>query len=193
MSELAPSNPRELHKSRRLQFTLLTMLVLLLAFASAFAIIHHLIPDLVPDPLAVQCSNNLKLLLLAMHGYHDTYGCFPPAYLADANGRPMHSWRVMLLPFLDEPGLYQAYDISEPWDGPNNSKLANRMPPYFSCPADGGSGWTTNYLAVVGPETIWPGDKPVAIRQIRDGVSNTIALVEVANSGIQWMEPRDLD
>ena len=98
-----------------------------------------------------------------------------------------------MLPFVEEPALYGAYNFSEPWNGPNNSKLASRMPPMFACPAGGGSGWTTNYLAVVGPERLWPGDKPVAIRQIRDGVSNTIAFVEVANSGIQWMEPRDLD
>ena len=190
MSEIVPADSPVLHRSRRLQFSLLTMLVAVLAFACAFAIIPHLIPE---NSLAVGCKNHLKMLLLGMHNYHAVYGCFPPAYIADANGRPMHSWRVLVLPFLCEGGLYGAYDFSEPWDGPNNSKLASRMPYFFACPTGGGGVWTTNYLAVVGPETIWPGDKPVAIRQIRDGVSNTIALVEVANSGIQWLEPRDLD
>src|SRR5262249_42952585 len=75
-----------------------------------------------------QCKNNLKQIGLAMFNYHDAYGCFPPAYIADADGRPMHSWRVLLLPFLDEAARYRKYRFDEPWDGPNNSELATSVP-----------------------------------------------------------------
>ena len=55
--------------------------------------------------------------------YEDEHGCFPPAYVADASGRPMHSWRVLILPYLDQQQLYDQYDFSEPWNGPNNQQL----------------------------------------------------------------------
>ena len=70
-----------------------------------------------------QCSNNLKQIGLAFHNYHDSYGCLPPAYIPDGNGQPMHSWRVLILPFVEQSPLYDQYDFDEPWNGPNNSKL----------------------------------------------------------------------
>lgn len=71
----------------------------------------------------VSCLNNLRHIELALHNYHNAHGCFPPAYIVDESGRPMHSWRV-LLPYLEQEALYDQYDFSEPWDGPNNRKLA---------------------------------------------------------------------
>ena len=61
---------------------------------------------------------------MALQNYHQANGCFPPAYIADKNGKPMHSWRVLILPYLDRTILYKAYDFTEPWDGPNNKKLS---------------------------------------------------------------------
>jgi prepilin-type processing-associated H-X9-DG protein len=109
----------------------------------------------------------------------------------------MHSWRVLLLPYLDQGPLYVQYRFDEPWDGPNNRKLADKILHVFNCPSevhgDGkGTATMTSYVAVVGPETAWPGTKPTTIRDIKDGTSNTLLIVEVANSGIHWMEPRDL-
>ena len=49
----------------------------------------------------------MKQIGVALHNYHDAHGCFPPAYIADANGRPMHSWRILLLAFLSESALLQ--------------------------------------------------------------------------------------
>jgi hypothetical protein len=60
------------------------------------------------------CSSNLKQIGLALNSYHDQYHCFPPAYVAGADGKPMHSWRVLLLPFFEDPTLgklYQQYDF----------------------------------------------------------------------------------
>jgi hypothetical protein len=148
------------------------------------------IPRFVAD--RAQCRNNLRVLGIAMHSYHDAYGSFPPAYLADRNGRPMHSWRVLLLPFMDHRDLYQTYRFDEPWDGPHNQSLASRMPEGFHCPADTDSRSNTSYFVVVGPKTVFPGSKPVRIADIEDGTSNTILLVEAADSGINWLEPQDM-
>jgi hypothetical protein len=142
-----------------------------------------------------QCRNNLKQIALALHNYHDTYGSFPPAYIADENGRPMHSWRVLILPFLESSDLYSKYRFDEPWDGPNNRLLADRMPRVYRCPSETRTdqpSLMTSYLAVVGPETVWPGDKSRSISDIQDGTSTTLLVVESHNSGIHWMEPRDL-
>jgi hypothetical protein len=143
------------------------------------------------------CQNNLRQLGIALHIYHDTYGSFPPAYIADANGRPMHSWRVLLLPFLEQENLYKQYRFDEPWDGPNNGLLAKMYPEMhpYRCPSDPDTdppSGMTSYLAVVGPETVWPGAKAISLAKIKDGASNTLLVVESHNTGIHWMEPRDL-
>jgi len=130
-----------------------------------------------------------------MHNYHAEYGAFPPAYTVDANGRKMHSWRALLIPFLEaESALDGKYDLNEPWDGPNNRKMWDKMPPTFRCPCDTTSPPnTTSYVAIVGPETMWPGAKGRSADEIADGLSNTIAIVEATALAIPWLEPRDLE
>jgi hypothetical protein len=113
-----------------------------------------------PVELQSSCHNNLKQIAIALHNYHDTFGSLPPAYVADENGRPMHSWRVLLLPFIEHKALYDEYRFDEPWDGPHNRQLADYMPSVYRCPSDPGANPRlpiSSYLAVVGPETIWPG------------------------------------
>jgi prepilin-type processing-associated H-X9-DG protein len=140
-----------------------------------------------------ECSNNLKQIALALHNYHNVHGSFPPAYIADKNGRPMHSWRVLILPFLEHGGLYEQYDFNEPWNGPNNRKLADIPIAAFNCPADNKEpSTTTNYLAVVGPDTAWTGSESTSLADFAGDKGTTLLVVEVADSGIHWMEPRDL-
>ncbi|MBX3412752.1 MAG: DUF1559 domain-containing protein [Pirellulales bacterium] len=143
------------------------------------------------------CRNNLKYLGLAMHNYHETYGSFPPPYLADANGKPMHSWRVLLLPFLDAADLYARYDFNEPWDGPHNQQLAAEMPEVFRCPSAMNSSdpMTTNYVAVVGPGYLFDANRVNRYADVLDGLSQTIALVESSGpfgANIHWMSPEDI-
>jgi len=141
------------------------------------------------------CTSNMKQLAIALQNYHAANGSFPPAYTVDANGQPMHSWRALLLPYLEDArsaALAQQYKFDEPWNGPNNSRLATQMPDEFHCPSSNSPAGETSYLAVVGPETIWNGTTGTPIRAIIDGTSNTIAVVEATDSGINWLEPRDL-
>jgi len=104
----------------------------------------------------------------------------------------MHSWRVLLLPYLEEDRLFAQYDFDEPWNGPNNRKLASHVPYIYVCDSDREEAPNTSYLAVVGPEAAWHGSDPVKKHEISDAAFETIMLVEVADSGINWMEPKDL-
>lgn len=145
-----------------------------------------------PAPGRLECKSHMKQLALAMHNYHEAYGCFPPAYIADKDGRPMHSWRVLLLPFLEFRPLYEQYRFDEPWNGPHNQKLAALPLQIFRCPLDTSSETNTSYFVVVGSQTVFPGAVPVSTKDIPDGTSNTVLLVEAADSGINWLEPRDM-
>ncbi len=147
-----------------------------------------------PSPRA-QCINNLKQITLALQNYEASHGAFPPAYIADENGKPMHSWRVLILPQLDRNDLYKRYRFDEPWDGPNNKLLHGEGMDIFVCPSDVHAPGVNNtsYVAVLGDHTAWPGATPMTTQSIsaRDGTSRTILLMETHNSGIHWMEPRD--
>jgi hypothetical protein len=129
---------------------------------------------------------------LAVNNYESTYGTLPPAYLADKDGRPMHSWRVLLLPFLGQDEVYSAYNFAEPWDGPNNRKLADKIGNIYRRPEDPPGSTLTRFVAVVGEETVFPGARAIGLDDISDGTGSTILFVEVADSDISWMEPRDL-
>lgn len=141
-----------------------------------------------------QCTNNLKQIGLAMHNYHDVYNCFPPAYIPDAKGKPMHSWRVLLLPYMEQKALYDRYRFDEPWDGPNNRLLANAIVQVYRCPSNPKTNSpTTDYVMIVGPGTISDGPSATKIQDIKDSTSNTLLVVEIPSSNIPWMKPQDLD
>jgi flagellar basal body-associated protein FliL len=143
---------------------------------------------------AVQHQNNLKQLVLAMHNYHDTYGRFPPAVIYSKDGNtPQYSWRVELLPFLEEGRLYQQFKKDEPWNSPNNIKLLSKMPKVFLLPGDPPNRNLTPYQVFVGQGTPWVGDgrKGLRLPEFQDGTSNTILIAEAA-SGVPWTKPDDM-
>jgi hypothetical protein len=131
---------------------------------------------------------------LAVANYHETHGSFPPAYIADRDGKPMHSWRVLILPFLGKSSLYDAYSFAEPWDSPNNRKLADQIGRiYLRSDLDSKENQTTSFVAVVGPETVWPGARALGYKDLGDGSPTTLMVVEVPDGTFRWMEPRDLE
>jgi prepilin-type processing-associated H-X9-DG protein len=142
-----------------------------------------------------QCANNLKQIVLALHTYHDTYRCFPPPYVLGPDGEPWHSWRVLILPWIEQQAIYDQYDFSQPWDGPNNRALAANTPPLLSCPSHAGSPpGVTDYYYVVGGDR-WPTrteDLELSEIASADGARHTILLVESHTVGGNWMAPHDL-
>jgi prepilin-type processing-associated H-X9-DG protein len=140
-----------------------------------------------------QCANNLKQIALALHNYHDTYKTLPPAYIPDENGQPKHSWRVLILPFLESSHVYAMYDFDEPWNGPNNSQLANMMPQVYRCPSEPMMSNSPAYLAISGTGSIFNNEKGSSFADVTDGTANTIMVAEVTGATFNWMEPRDLD
>jgi hypothetical protein len=139
---------------------------------------------------------NLAQLELALRNYESTYGLLPPAAITDANGKPLLSWRVAILPFIEQEGLYKQIKLDKPWDGPDNRRFNSLRPSIFLCPSrteDEKNGFT-DYAAVVGPRTLFPGGGKARKRSdIRDDPASTLVVVESMNSQINWMEPRDLD
>ncbi len=140
-------------------------------------------------------KNHLKALSLAMHNYHDVYGHFPPAAIRDAQGRPLLSWRVSLLPFLNENELYKQFHLDEPWDSAHNNPLVAKLPETFSpdSPQLRDEGKTT-LLVPVGKQTIFGPKDGVRIRDITDGTTNTILIVNADWArGVEWTRPEDLN
>ena len=145
-----------------------------------------------PAARRAQCKNNLKQIGIALHNYHETHGVFPPACTVDANGTPLHSWRTVILPFLDQKELYERIDLTKPWNDPANAEAFATRVDVFSCPsANLDSGFTT-YQALVGAEYAFQPGRQNRIREILDGTSNTVLVIDASPSiAVHWMEPAD--
>lgn len=155
--------------------------------------------DATPAARRAQCVNNMKQILLALHNYESVHGCFPPAYVVGPDGKPWHSWRVLILPYLDESPTYGRYRFDEPWNGPNNITLLKTIPPVYVCPSPD-DGWgsrpsptRTSYLAFTGPGTGFPGARPSRLDGFRDGFGKTVLIAEFTDASVPWTAPRDLD
>jgi hypothetical protein len=138
-------------------------------------------------------SDSFKQILLAMHNYHDTFKAFPPGdAFRDASGKSGFSWRVHILPFLDQRKLYEQFALDQPWDSPHNKPLIEKMPKVYESQWLGIQPGHTNFLAPVGEDTIAGSEKAISFRNITDGTSNTAVLVEVKPSlSVPWTAPQD--
>jgi hypothetical protein len=135
--------------------------------------------------------NKLRQIGIALHNYHDVHKHFPPAVIMGPDGKTPHSWRVALLPYLDKPGLYEQYRLDEPWDSEHNRSLVAAGAELFSVPSETPSD-DCGYFALVGPGTAFDPDKtPLGVRNIVDGTSKTVAIVEAKRS-IPWTTPEDV-
>jgi hypothetical protein len=139
-------------------------------------------------------KKNLRTIGAAMQAYHDDFGCYPPAYQANQTGKPMHSWRVLLLPYLGKQHLYGRYDFNEPWDGPNNSQLALEMPRvYAGDPQDVFYTQETSFMVITGKGTPFFQDQSCSKSAIGDPLPDTILVAEIESKTVSWMDPTDLD
>jgi len=138
-------------------------------------------------------SNNQKQLMLALHNYYDTYRKFPDD-IVDANGKPLLSWRVRLLPYIEQQALYNNLKLDEPWDSEHNRQFSETMIRVFRGPsAEGLPPGMTTYLRPIAEGTLFGPKGATDFREVLDGTSNTIALVEAtAEHAVPWMKPADL-
>ncbi len=138
--------------------------------------------------------NNMRQISLAMMAHEAGMRTFPAAYTTDKDGKPLLSWRVKVLPYLGEEALYDKFHLDEPWDSEHNKELVEKMPRVYQSPNSPAGRGVTNYLTVRGKETAFPGAEKVRPQDVRDGLSNTIMVVEVNDSkAVPWTKPDDFE
>ena len=141
-----------------------------------------------------QCVNNMKQISLALWNYEREYKALPPAYTVDAHGRPLHSWRTLILPYLEQESLYKSIDLSKPWNDPVNAKALKTPVPIFRCPESYGPENATTYLAISSPDSCFMPGKPRRLDEITDDHGSTLMLIDAGEeNAVPWMAPMDAD
>ncbi|PQO26702.1 hypothetical protein C5Y96_19650 [Blastopirellula marina] len=153
----------------------------------------------------VQASNNMKQIGLAMHNFHDTFGSLPAQAKTDAEGKPLLSWRVMILPFIEQGTMFDQFHMDEPWDSEHNKQFIKQMPEAYRRPNSKAPAGYTTYLVPVGKGMAFePDSKPtpegqmmtkgLGFQHFTDGLSNTAMCVEVNDDhAVIWTKPSDLE
>jgi type II secretory pathway pseudopilin PulG len=187
-------DPREGIPKPPRRFSVIELLVVIVVILGIIGLLLPATRFSRPAAYRMQCSNNLKAIALALHNYADKYDAFPPAYTVDADGKRLHSWRTLILPFLDHQGLYDQIDLTKPWHDPVHASIAQSRPLPYGCPATSVADDRTTYLAVVAPDACLHPTNPRPLADILDGLANTMMLVEVAaGDAVHWMSPQDAD
>jgi hypothetical protein len=137
-----------------------------------------------------QSVNNLKQIGLAFHNFHSANNHFPPQAISDKSGKPLLSWRVAILPFLEQNGLFNEFKLDEPWDSPHNKSLIERMPITYSVPGAAAAPGHTFYRGFSGAHALFDprAKNGVSLPQVTDGTSNTIGIIE-AKEAVPWTKP----
>jgi hypothetical protein len=166
---------------------------MVIVFILVFLVFFGLIPALAvrQDASRMESINNLKKIMLGIHSYYDAHQEFPPSMMRDADGKPLYSWRVLLLPYLlpnvDETELFKEFHLDEPWDSPHNLNLLPKMPEVYRIPLQDEGPGMTHYQVFVGPGTAF--DRPGLTKEdFPDGVYQTAFVVEAAEA-VPWTKP----
>jgi hypothetical protein len=129
----------------------------------------------------------------ALHCYQDVHGCFPPAVVYGKDGQPLYSWRVLILPFVEEQKRYEQFKLDEPWDSPHNIRLLSPMPPIYASTRQSAEteADATFVQAIVGKGAAFEGSQGLKLKDFTDGSSNTLLLVET-RPAVPWSKPEDV-
>ena len=171
-------------------------LAVLAALGVAFLLVALLLPPVRrarPAAHRTQCLNQLRQLGLALHNYAAEHTVFPPAYICDGDGNRLHSWRTLVLPYMDQQELYESIDLSKSWDDPVNATAHATQLEIFQCPSVEDPGTQTTYFAVVTPKGVL---RPTESRPYDDASQKTrkLLLMEVpVEDAVHWMSPYDVD
>lgn len=138
------------------------------------------------------CMNNLKQIGLALLNYEAVYHALPPAYTVDTDGKPLHSWRTLILPFIERRDLYEKIDLSKPWDDPANRAAFETPIHVYRCPSADCPATHTTYLAVVAPDGCFQPTEGRKIAEITDDPNLTLMVMETGTEqAVHWMRPSD--
>jgi hypothetical protein len=144
-----------------------------------------------------QFTNNLKQISVAVHNYADIHGALPPPVVRDRSGRPLYSWRVLILPYLEAKPLYQEFHLEEPWDSPHNRTLLEKAPNPYQAIDPKIDPQLTHIQAFVGPGTAFEESAGRTLTTANpnadfpDGLANTALVVEARNP-VPWSAPQDI-
>ena len=140
---------------------------------------------------------NLQRIAEALNAYAADHGNYPPPAKVDKSGKRLHSWRVLILPYLDEQELYNEIDLSVGWDDPINAAVLRRMPAVYSHPNSAKHGMfnQSGYYLVTGPGTLFPSSGPLGRNDILDDPTQTVLVIEAIPTSVtgSWAEPGDVD
>jgi type II secretory pathway pseudopilin PulG len=184
-----PSKP----KKPKSQFTLLHLLTVVGVIGLLMAL---LFPPATrcnwPAARRAQCVNNLRQIALALLNYESTYEALPPAYTVDVDGKPLHSWRTLILPYLEQQPLYETIDLSKPWNDPANAKAYATEVSQYRCPELNLPASNTTYLAMVAPNGCFLPDRSRRLSEITDDRGSTLMVIEMdSGHAVHWMAPTD--
>jgi hypothetical protein len=140
-------------------------------------------------------QNKIKQLAVAMYNYETDHGHLPPAASYSKDGKPLLSWRVLILPYLADKrdnDLYRVFKLDEPWDSPNNLPLLERIPRVYACQRETILRYGTPYQVFVGKGAAFEGTEGVSLKDFPDGLDKTILIVEAAET-VPWTKPEDIE
>ena len=168
----------------------------LVVFALLIGLMLPAVPSAREAARRISCSNNLKQLGLAMWSYEDVYKAFPAGAAPTEAGHAI-SWRIQLLPYLEQVDLYDSYDPASAWDSEQNLTLAERPLSPYSCPsnpiaANTAGHFYASYARIYGPNTVMRPGEPTRASDLTAGTANTLGIVEACGASIVWTEPRDM-
>jgi len=165
------------------------------SFATTGILVSLLLPAVQAARFAArraQSSNNMKQILLAMLNHESAKMAYPARASFDEQHKPLLSWRVHMLPYLEQDELYQKFHLDEPWDSEHNKQLIPLMPPVYRNPSSAAGPGLTTYLAVCGEGFAFDGEKGRSIAELKDGTSNTILVVDANDDhAVTWTKPDD--
>jgi hypothetical protein len=138
--------------------------------------------------------SNVKQIADALNSYRMSHGTYPTPTVVDPAGKPLYSWRVLILPQLGYDSLYNAYQLDQSWDSPTNLNLMTQMPPVYACPGNMNAlaGQETNFALIVGPGTLFPAGTFVDPDRMLDRLSETLLVVETLDGACTWTQPGDI-
>jgi type II secretory pathway pseudopilin PulG len=175
-------------------FSVIEVVVILGIIALLLALMLPAMRSAGPAARRTQCKNNLRNIALALLNYESTYHALPPAYTLDAQGNRLHSWRTLILPFLDEQRLYKKIDLSKAWNDPANAEAFKTTVSAYHCLAADCAANQTTYLAVVASNSCLRPTQPRLLSEITVEPGKALLVIEVESQhAVDWMAPVDAD